>query len=94
MSDWEKGFSAGWKAAIQNMGGVYEGDDATTEMIGRLFHAPPPKKKKKRRQSKKQRILKEMTNKKWKGYGGKKTWVQLRAQVSRSQAYKKKVRGL
>ena len=55
------------------------------------------KKPAKRRQSPKQKILTEMTDKKWKQYkkgSGKKTYVQIRAMVSRSQAYKRKVKNL
>lgn len=50
-----------------------------------------------RRQSKKQRLLTEMTNKKWAQYkkgSGKKTYVQIRAMVSRSQEYKRKAKKL
>jgi hypothetical protein len=52
------------------------------------------RKQRKRPASKKEKLLKTMTNKKWKTYKGKKTWIQIRAQVSRSQAYKKKARRL
>lgn len=52
---------------------------------------------KKRRQSPKQKLLKQMTDKKWKVYkkgSGKKTYIQIRGEVSRSQAYKKKAKRL
>jgi hypothetical protein len=66
------------------------------EEAGRAGFLKP---KRKRRQSPKQKLLTEMTQKKWKSYKrntpkGKKTYVQIRAQVSRSQAYKKKAKKL
>lgn len=53
--------------------------------------------RKKRKQSAKQKLLTEMTNKKWTQYkkgNGKKTYVQIRAMVSRSQEYKRKAKKL
>jgi len=47
--------------------------------------------------SPKQKLLSEMTNKKWNVYkkgSGKKTWIQIRGEVSRSQVYKKKAKRL
>jgi len=55
------------------------------------------KSKRKKPQSKKQKILTEMTDKKWKKYSkgsGKKTYFEIRSQVSRSQVYKKRVKNL
>ena len=55
------------------------------------------KTKRKRTQSPKQKLLKQMTDKKWKVYkkgSGKKTYIQIRGEVSRSQAYKKKAKRL
>ena len=54
-------------------------------------------KKRKRRQSPKQKLLTEMTAKKWNQYkkgSGKKTYLQIRAMVSRSQEYKRKAKKL
>jgi hypothetical protein len=54
-------------------------------------------KKRKRRQSGKQKLLTQMTKKKWDKYkktSGKKTYVQIRAMVSRSQEYKRKAKKL
>lgn len=51
-----------------------------------------PKAKRKVKQTKKQKLLTQMTKKKWDKYKkgrGKKTYVEIRAEVSRSQAYKK-----
>jgi len=51
----------------------------------------------KRKQSGKQKLLTQMTKKKWDKYkktSGKKTYVQIRAMVSRSQEYKRKAKKL
>ena len=53
--------------------------------------------KRKVRQSPKQKLLTKMTKVKWDKYKkgkGKKTYVEIRAEVSRSQAFKKKARRL
>lgn len=53
--------------------------------------------RKKRKRSPKQKILDDMTQAKWKQYKkgkGKKTYLQIRAEVSRSQAYKRKTRNM
>ncbi len=55
------------------------------------------KARKKRKQSPKQKLLTQMTDKKWRQYkkgSGKKTYVQIRAMVSRSQEYKRKAKKL
>lgn len=54
-------------------------------------------KKRKRKQSSKQKLLTQMTKSKWNKYkktSGKKTYVQIRAMVSRSQEYKRKAKKL
>jgi len=56
-----------------------------------------PRKKPKRRQTGKAKLLTSMTAPVWKKYkkgSGRKTYVQIRAQVSRSQAYKRKAKKL
>jgi len=56
-----------------------------------------PRSKPKRKQSGKAKLLTSMTAPVWKKYkkgSGRKTYVQIRAQVSRSQAYKRKVKNL
>jgi len=56
-----------------------------------------PRSKPKRKQSGKAKLLTAMTAPVWKKYkkgSGKKTYVQIRAQVSRSQAYKRKAKKL
>jgi len=84
---YHKGFRDGYRAGYE---------DAQTPSFTR-YKSPadiPQRKPRKRRKSPKQKLLEDMTNKKWKTYKGKKTWIQIRAQVSRSQAYKKKARRL
>ena len=57
----------------------------------------PKKKPRKKGQSKKQKILEEMTQKKWKQYSkgsGKKNYFQIKAWVSKTAAYKKRVKKL
>lgn len=92
--EWERGYAAGWRAhEIKSMGLTEEGLAS-----GRDYYIPSKAApKRKRRQSAKQKLLKTMTDAKWKKYSrgsGKKTWVQIRAEVSRSQLYKKKARRL
>jgi hypothetical protein len=104
MSDaWQRGFQAGWEAYQMyadersgRLGAVpyYRTDTAAFEESATAGFYPKAKRKRKRRKSPKQKLLEDMTNKKWKTYKGKKTWIQIRAQVSRSQAYKKKARRL
>ena len=55
--------------------------------------------KKKRKPTGKTKILNEMAKKKWEAYkkntpNGKRTYIDIRSQVSRSQEYKKKVKKL
>jgi len=94
MSEWERGFAAGWRA---HETGTSRGKEIITHSIGPI---PGPAKRNPspvRRQSAKQKLLKKMTDAKWKKYkrgNGKKTWIQIRAEVSRSQLYKKKARRL
>ena len=55
------------------------------------------KSKPKRKQSPKQKLLAEMTDKKWKVYkkgSGKKSYFDIRGQVSRSAEYKRKAKRL
>jgi len=94
-SEWERGFSAGWAAGLASAAGDVKGVQMQVARNPALYE--PDKPKRKRRQSPKQKLLKTMTDAKWKKYkrgSGKKTWVQIRAEVSRSQIYKKKARRL
>jgi len=90
MSDYERGFRDGWGAAMERLQNPEWG--FTRDII--MEKGTGKRKPRKRPASKKQKLLKTMTDKKWKTYKGKKTWIQIRAQVSRSQAYKKKARRL
>jgi hypothetical protein len=107
MPSYEKGFRDGWRAAhmefkqMQAGRSTYFGPETYPEesTLREMYegvgpYKPKRKPKRKRPASKKQKLLKTMTNKKWKTYKGKKTWIEIRAQVSRSQAYKKKARRL
>jgi hypothetical protein len=95
MSDYQEGFRQGWTAAVRAYG-IENPFQLKDEVIFRndIVEIQPKRKPRKRPTSKKQKLLKTMTDKKWKTYKGKKTWIQIRAQVSRSQAYKKKARRL
>jgi len=91
MSEYRDGYRDGFKDALRQTGV----DEWELESRRREEEKYNPKPKPKRRQSAKQKLLKTMTDAKWKKYkrgSGKKTWVQIRAEVSRSQLYKKKAR--
>lgn len=63
----------------------------------KLVSRKPKRATKKRAKSKKVRVLDEMAKKAWDKYkkgSGKKSYVDIRAQVSRSRDYKKKVKNL
>ena len=70
------------------------------QMRDPIFSAPQKKTRRsigKRKQSPKQKLLTQMTKKKWDKYkkgSGKKTYLEIRAQVSRSQEFKKKSKRL
>lgn len=91
--DWERGFVVGYAAGIR-AARPERGYERPIHSDSRFKLEKSTKQKRKRPTSKKQKLLKTMTDKKWKTYKGKKTWIQIRAQVSRSQAYKKKARRL
>lgn len=97
MSEYRKGFRDGWDAARDDTKRGRDIQELYLEQIGPIERYPEAPPKRKRRQSPKQKLLKTMTDAKWKKYkrgSGKKTWVQIRAEVSRSQIYKKKARRL
>lgn len=65
----------------------------------RILPLDEPKRKSSKRQSPKQKLLSTMADKAWKRYKrqypkGKKTYITIRAQVSRSQEYKRKAKRL
>jgi hypothetical protein len=92
--DYERGFKMGWTARSEVDFAKSQGDERETYIIGREKFALH---KQKRKQSPKQKLLAAMTEKKWKVYkkgSGKKTYFEIRAQVSKSQDYKKKAKRL
>lgn len=87
MSDYQKGFRDGFEAGYNNA----VGNQIELTTSAAAFSKP------KRKQSKKQKLLTSMTAKKWKAYSkgsGRKTYVEIRSQVSRSKAYKSKAKKL
>ena len=96
MSEYERGFKMGWLARSEVDFEISQGDTREASVIGREKFAigmqPMYKKKRKRKQSGKAALLTKMTAPKWAKYkkgNGKKTYVDIRAQVSRSQDYKR-----
>jgi hypothetical protein len=88
------GYRDGVNSALTPMGATGINQLMKEEIASRQ---PAIKSKIKRKQSPKQKLLKLMTDKKWKVYkkgSGKKTYIQIRGEVSRSQAYKKKAKRL
>ena len=93
MSDYNQGWIDGIKYAINLQIDKYESLQEELR-TGKIMPGP---KKRKRRQSGKQKLLTQMTKKKWDKYkktSGKKTYVQIRAMVSRSAEYKRKAKKL
>lgn len=103
MDDYQRGFGDGWMQAMNMMhSGEFEDEDTSFKEAKRrvgIRRSPKRKPKNKRRQSAKQKLLTQLADKKWKSYKrkypkGKKTYVTIRAEVSRSQLYKKKAKRL
>jgi hypothetical protein len=89
LEGYRKGFRDGYREAQKDMSAFPE------------FVREPPSKRmtsgRKRKQSPKQKLLTAMTRKKWVTYSkgsGRKTYVEIRSQVSRSKAYKLKAKKL
>tara|TARA_R100001086_G_scaffold249973_1_gene192200 strand:- start:3266 stop:3583 length:318 start_codon:yes stop_codon:yes gene_type:complete len=99
---YELGYRDGYRDAVQN--NPYSPEDGPWFMGDRLSSgalAMPEgltkKQKRRRKQSPKQKLLTKMTKKKWDRYKkgrGKKTYVEIRGEVSRSQAFKKAAKRL
>ena len=101
MGEYERGFAAGWQAYYyqsidtgrsQTVGQFVVDRDAAV-----LSRTVQGRSKPKRKQSGKQKILTQMAKKAWDKYkkgNGKKSYIDIRAQVSRSQAYKKATKGM
>lgn len=87
---YSQGFADGVAFAREQMG-------VTSSSIAMNALKTTAKARLKRKQSPKQRLLTEMTAKKWNQYkkgSGKKTYVEIRAMVSRSAEYKRKAKNL
>ena len=93
MSDeYRMGFADGYRAALlsitnEPLTSIPSADDSPKER----------QRKRKIKQTPKQKLLTKMTKKKWDKYKkgrGKKTYVEIRAEVSRSQKYKREVKRL
>ena len=101
MNDYQKGFSEGfaegYNQALMNFADKINpsGRKSYQEMGPErtiMDYLNIPKKKRKVKQSPKQKLLTKMTKVKWDKYkkgSGKKTYVEIRGEVSRSQKYKK-----
>ena len=101
MSEYERGFSDGFTAAYDRFvgeGGILERfHDRKQKHPGQLTRNTPKPHGGKRKQSGKQKILTQMAKKAWDKYkkgNGRKSYITIRAEVSRSQAYKKKTKGM
>ena len=99
MGDYEQGYREGYAAGLKKGITVAAETSAPSYKPEREYmqFTPGSKPKRKRRQSKKQRLLSDMAGKAWARYkkgNGKKTYIQIRAQVSRSAEYKRKAKKL
>ena len=99
IDDYRAGYRDGYEDAMRRMPRPRHMVEGTTpKLSGREFaehFSEPPRKK--RKKSKKVQILDNLAAKAWKKYkkgSGKKTYIEIRAQVSRSRDYKKKVKNL
>ena len=93
--DWQEGYDAGYETGYN--AGRRQGSIVRSAVPREAFRAETKRLKKKRKQSGKQKILTQMAKKAWDKYkkgNGKKSYIDIRAQVSRSQAYKKKTKGM
>ena len=101
--DYRDGFMAGWSHALDEFRPeeLLDEDDLMYEArsLADAKRSVGIRRKPKRKKSAKQKLLQTMTDRKWKSYkrkypNGKKTWVKIRAEVSRSTLYKKKAKKL
>ena len=98
---YQRGFAHGYQTCISQYGDwdmtADEAYDRGKELAPQMRSDRPRRKKAKRKKSKKMQILDNLAAKAWKKYkkgSGKKTYIEIRAQVSRSRDYKKKVKNL
>ena len=99
--EFKEGFKMGYATALDSFKPEhgYDDEDYDQEMSIRNqdFRQAGVRTKPKRKQSKKQKLLTSMTAKKWKSYSkgsGRKTYFEIRSQVSSSKAYKSKAKKL
>jgi len=93
--DYRMGFRDGYREGQRDLG--RENVERRKAEILELNIAARKQTKRKVKQSPKQKLLTQMTKKKWDKYKkgrGKKTYVEIRGEVSRSQAFKKKAKRL
>ena len=92
---YDEGFEAGYRKAMAEKGRRIRNPKPRFMVEEDSFIIKKPKRKVK--QSPKQKLLTKMTKVKWDKYkkgSGKKTYVEIRGEVSRSQKYKKAARRL
>jgi hypothetical protein len=92
--DWEDGYDQGFAAGVR-MGRKYPHLARITPDEKRA--TPPIKPKPKRKQSGKAAILTKMTKPVWEKYKkgrGKKTYVDIRSEVSKTNKYKRATKGM
>lgn len=103
--DWEDGYDVGFAAGVKaaHRADPFSPSASVAKIVGISAPQRPRGGRKgkqgKRRQSPKQKLLSTMADKAWKSYKrnypkGKKTYITIRAQVSRSQLYKRKAKRL
>ena len=96
--DWQEGYDSGYDTGYFE--GMKRGREQRMNMrtsSGASVRSRVEKPKRKMPQKGKAKVLTTMTKPIWAKYkkgSGKKTYVEVRAQVSRSQAYKKKTKGM
>lgn len=96
-ADYKKGFFEGVQFALNNMDSMPAFAEKFELKDDSLRAFNTKQRKRKVRQTPKQKLLTKMTAAKWNKYKkgrGKKTYVEIRAAVSRSQAFKKKAKRL
>jgi len=93
--DWQEGYEAGYSSGYEAASRRFTESRSTEARSARAFGQPA--KRPKRKQSGKQKILTSMAKKAWDKYkkgNGKKSYIDIRATVSKSQAYKKATKGM
>jgi len=92
------GFADGWYAALRQMKGLPQYGGAMAETMQDIIPIEKaPRSRRKRKQTGKAKILTDMARPIWNKYkkgSGKKTYFDIRSQVRRSNAYRKRVKNL